>query len=89
MANSIMAQKWTDVKAESAAFEAEVKSIEEWWQTDRQKHLKRRVPRHWHSDFKLMTATDHTRPDPLPHFEILDSRSSILPVCKAESCGAS
>lgn len=36
-----MNQKWTDVKAESAAFEAEVKEIEEWWQTDRQKHIQR------------------------------------------------
>ncbi|KAF6794613.1 isocitrate lyase [Colletotrichum sojae] len=36
-----MSQKWTDVKAESAAFAAEVKEIEEWWQSDRQKHIKR------------------------------------------------
>jgi hypothetical protein len=37
----IMSHKWTDFKAESEAFEAEVKEIEEWWQTDRQKHIKR------------------------------------------------
>lgn len=38
-----MSQKYADTKAESAAFAAEVKAIEEWWQTDRQKHLKRFV----------------------------------------------
>lgn len=38
-----MSQKWTDVKAESAAFAAEVKEIEEWWQSDSQKHIKRYV----------------------------------------------
>lgn len=36
-----MSQKYPDVKAESAAFDAEVKAIEEWWQSDRQKHIKR------------------------------------------------
>jgi isocitrate lyase len=37
-----MAQpKYANTKAENAAFEAEVKSIEEWWQTDRQKEIKR------------------------------------------------
>lgn len=36
-----MAQKWTNIKDESEAFKAEVKEIEEWWQTDRQKHIKR------------------------------------------------
>lgn len=36
-----MSKKWVDVKAESGAFEAEVKEIEEWWQTDQQKHIKR------------------------------------------------
>ncbi|KAF2496372.1 Phosphoenolpyruvate/pyruvate domain-containing protein [Lophium mytilinum] len=33
--------KYSDTKAENAAFEAEVKSIENWWQTDRQKGIKR------------------------------------------------
>jgi isocitrate lyase len=36
-----MSQKWVDTRAESDAFEAEVKDIENWWQTDRQKHIKR------------------------------------------------
>jgi isocitrate lyase len=36
-----MARKWTDSKSETDAFKAEVKSIEEWWQTDRQKHIQR------------------------------------------------
>ncbi|KAF4892877.1 Mitochondrial 2-methylisocitrate lyase [Colletotrichum fructicola] len=36
-----MSLKWPDVKAESDAFAAEVKEIEAWWETDRQKHIKR------------------------------------------------
>ncbi|KAF9878873.1 hypothetical protein CkaCkLH20_03773 [Colletotrichum karsti] len=36
-----MSQKWADVKAESDAFAAEVREIEAWWQTDRQKHIQR------------------------------------------------
>lgn len=36
-----MSQKWASVKEESEAFEAEIKEIEAWWQTDRQKHIKR------------------------------------------------
>lgn len=35
-----MAPKWADIKIESDAFEAEVKEIEGWWQTDRQKHIR-------------------------------------------------
>jgi hypothetical protein len=41
VATENMSQKWPDVKAESEAFAAEVKEIESWWQTDRQKHIKR------------------------------------------------
>ncbi|KAJ0269884.1 hypothetical protein COL940_012099 [Colletotrichum noveboracense] len=36
-----MSLKWPDAKAESDAFAAEVKEIEAWWETDRQKHIKR------------------------------------------------
>lgn len=36
-----MSQKWADTKSEAEAFEAEVKEIEAWWQTDRQQHIKR------------------------------------------------
>jgi isocitrate lyase len=36
-----MSQKWSSLEEETAAFNAEVKSIEEWWQSDRQKHIKR------------------------------------------------
>jgi hypothetical protein len=36
-------KKYPDTKTESEAFVAEVKAIEEWWQTDRQKHIKRFV----------------------------------------------
>ena len=39
-----MAQKWASVKSESSAFDMEVKEIEEWWKTDRQKHFRRYVP---------------------------------------------
>lgn len=34
-------QKWTSIGDESAAIEAEIKAIEAWWQSDRQKHIKR------------------------------------------------
>lgn len=36
-------QKWANTSDESAAVEAEIKAIEEWWQSDRQKHIKRYV----------------------------------------------
>ncbi|KAH9906066.1 isocitrate lyase [Xylariomycetidae sp. FL2044] len=36
-----MTSKWADVKEESEAFAAEIRDIEAWWQTDRQKHIKR------------------------------------------------
>ncbi|KAK9770917.1 hypothetical protein SCAR479_12376 [Seiridium cardinale] len=36
-----MAPKYADTKTEIDAFAAEVKEIQEWWQTDRQKHIKR------------------------------------------------
>ncbi|KAF9769459.1 hypothetical protein IL306_013123 [Fusarium sp. DS 682] len=36
-----MAAKWDDVEAESEAFLSEVRQIEAWWQTDRQKDIKR------------------------------------------------
>ena len=39
-----MSQKWANVISESEAFEAEVKEIESWWQTERQKHVKRYKP---------------------------------------------
>lgn len=38
-----MSLKWPDVKAESDAFAAEAKEIEAWWETNRQKHIKRFV----------------------------------------------
>lgn len=38
-----MAAKWDSVDAESQAFLSEVKEIEAWWQTDRQKGIKRLV----------------------------------------------
>ncbi|PTD07895.1 Mitochondrial 2-methylisocitrate lyase [Fusarium culmorum] len=40
-----MTAKWDSVDAESQAFLSEVKEIEAWWQTDRQKGIKRRRPR--------------------------------------------
>lgn len=36
-----MSAKWSSVAEESEAFEDEVKAIEAWWQTDRQKHIRR------------------------------------------------
>ncbi|KAH7324273.1 isocitrate lyase [Stachybotrys elegans] len=36
-----MATKWDSVEAESEAFDAEVRQIEAWWQTERQAHIKR------------------------------------------------
>ncbi|RSL39423.1 hypothetical protein CEP54_016326 [Fusarium duplospermum] len=36
-----MAAKWDNVEAESEAFLAEVRQIEVWWRTDRQKDIKR------------------------------------------------
>ncbi|KAK5125368.1 hypothetical protein LTR85_000477 [Meristemomyces frigidus] len=36
-----MSQRWSSTKEEADAFEAEAAAIEEWWQTDRQKHIKR------------------------------------------------
>ncbi|KAF5626801.1 isocitrate lyase [Fusarium tjaetaba] len=36
-----MAAKWESVVDESNAFLSEVRQIETWWQTDRQKHIKR------------------------------------------------
>ncbi|KAI0171222.1 isocitrate lyase [Pestalotiopsis sp. NC0098] len=36
-----MAQKYADIQSEKDAFAAEVEDIEKWWQTDRQKHIKR------------------------------------------------
>ncbi|KAK1723235.1 isocitrate lyase [Colletotrichum acutatum] len=36
-----MSPKWSDVKSESEAFAAEVREIEAWWKSDRQKHIKR------------------------------------------------
>ncbi|KAI0017116.1 isocitrate lyase [Xylariomycetidae sp. FL0641] len=36
-----MTSKWADTKEESEAFAAEVREIEEWWQSDRQKHIQR------------------------------------------------
>ncbi|KAK1672381.1 isocitrate lyase [Colletotrichum godetiae] len=36
-----MSPKWSNVKSESEAFAAEVREIEAWWQSDRQKHIKR------------------------------------------------
>ncbi|PVH89463.1 Phosphoenolpyruvate/pyruvate domain-containing protein [Cadophora sp. DSE1049] len=38
-----MSRKWADVKSESNAFDIEVKEVEEWWQTDRQKHIMRHI----------------------------------------------
>ncbi|KAK4494408.1 hypothetical protein PRZ48_014706 [Zasmidium cellare] len=34
-------QKWSSTSEETAAVEAEIKGIEAWWQSDRQKHIKR------------------------------------------------
>ncbi|KAF4345839.1 isocitrate lyase [Fusarium beomiforme] len=39
-----MSAKWESVEAENEAFLAEVQQIEAWWQTDRQKHIKRPYP---------------------------------------------
>lgn len=39
-----MSTKWANTQEETAAFEAEVKDIEAWWQTDRQKHIQRSAP---------------------------------------------
>ncbi|KAF4953696.1 hypothetical protein FGADI_5804 [Fusarium gaditjirri] len=36
-----MTAKWESIDDESAAFLAEVRQIEAWWQTDRQKHIER------------------------------------------------
>ncbi|KAK6219455.1 hypothetical protein LQW54_002187 [Pestalotiopsis sp. IQ-011] len=36
-----MAQKYADIQSEKDAFAAEVEEIQKWWQTDRQKHIKR------------------------------------------------
>ncbi|KAF2448074.1 putative mitochondrial 2-methylisocitrate lyase [Karstenula rhodostoma CBS 690.94] len=36
-----MSLKWANTRKEIEAFEAEVTSIEAWWQTDRQKHIAR------------------------------------------------
>ncbi|KXJ88954.1 isocitrate lyase [Microdochium bolleyi] len=36
-----MANKWNSLDAEEAAFKAEVQQIQAWWQTDRQKDIKR------------------------------------------------
>ncbi|OHE93434.1 acetate utilization-3 [Colletotrichum orchidophilum] len=36
-----MYPKWNNITSESQAFAAEVRGIEAWWQSDRQKHIKR------------------------------------------------
>jgi isocitrate lyase len=36
-----MAAKWSSVESESEAFDSEVREIEAWWQTERQKDIKR------------------------------------------------
>lgn len=38
-----MTAKWESIDDESEAFLAEVRQLEAWWQTDRQKHIKRLV----------------------------------------------
>jgi isocitrate lyase len=38
-----MTAKWESIDDESAAFLSEVRQIEAWWQTDRQKHIERLV----------------------------------------------
>lgn len=42
-------QKWQDTCEESQAFKAEVEAIEQWWQSERQKHIKRYGHRIQHS----------------------------------------
>lgn len=42
-----MSPKWSDVKSESEAFTAAVCEIEAWWQSDRQKHIKRYIALNW------------------------------------------
>jgi isocitrate lyase len=54
-----MAPKYADTKAEIDAFEAEVKGIQEWWQTDRQKHIKRYSICDW---LRRLDLTDNGRP---------------------------